>query len=81
MLEQFAEGEAKQFAAMKELQGKGVTLHYWPKDILATYEKTWNEVAVEQSAKSPEFKKAWDSYSAFRAGYKLWREYGYLKQQ
>jgi TRAP-type mannitol/chloroaromatic compound transport system substrate-binding protein len=26
MLEQFAEGEAKQFAAMKELQGKGVTL-------------------------------------------------------
>jgi TRAP-type mannitol/chloroaromatic compound transport system substrate-binding protein len=80
MLEQFAEGEAKQFAAMKELQAKGVTLHYWPKEILAAYEKTWNEVAAEQAGKSPEFKKAWDSYSTFRSGYKLWRDYGYLKQ-
>jgi TRAP-type mannitol/chloroaromatic compound transport system substrate-binding protein len=80
MLEQFAEGEAKQFSAMKELQSKGVTLHYWPKEILSVYEKTWVEVAAEQSAKSPEFKKAWDSYSTFRAGYKLWRDYGYLKQ-
>ena len=80
MLEQFAEGEAKQFGAMKELQAKGVTLHYWPKEILAAYEKTWNEVAIEQAAKSPEFKKAWESYSAFRTGYKLWRDYGYLKQ-
>jgi len=80
MLEQFAEGEAKQFGAMKELQAKGVTLHYWSKEILAAYEKTWNEVAVEQAAKSPEFKKAWESYSTFRSGYKLWRDYGYLKQ-
>ena len=52
MLEQFAEGEAKQFAAMKELQAKGVTLHYWPKEILAAYEKTWSEVAAEQAAKA-----------------------------
>ena len=80
MLEQFAEGEAKQFGALKELQAKGVSLHYWPKEILSAYEKTWNEVAIEQSAKSPEFKKAWDSYSEFRAGYKLWRDYGYIKQ-
>jgi TRAP-type mannitol/chloroaromatic compound transport system substrate-binding protein len=80
MLEQFAEGEAKQFGALKELQAKGVALHYWPKEILSAYEKTWNEVAIEQSAKSPEFKKAWDSYSEFRSGYKLWRDYGYIKQ-
>jgi TRAP-type mannitol/chloroaromatic compound transport system substrate-binding protein len=29
--------------------------------------------------KSPEFKKAWDSYSKFRKNYKVWRDHGYLK--
>ena len=33
----------------------------------------------EQKAKSPEFAKAWASYSAFREEYKIWREHGYLK--
>ena len=37
-------------------------------------------VAAEESAKSPNFKKAWESYSKFRADYSLWREYGYLNQ-
>jgi TRAP-type mannitol/chloroaromatic compound transport system substrate-binding protein len=79
MLEQFAEGEAKQHAALKDLQGKGVTLHYWPNEILQAFHKTWLEVAEEQAAKSPEFKKTWDSYSKFRADYKLWRDHGYLR--
>jgi TRAP-type mannitol/chloroaromatic compound transport system substrate-binding protein len=56
-----------------------VTLHYWPKEILETYRKAWDEVAKEQVEKSPEFKKAWDSYSAFRKEYAVWKEYGYLK--
>jgi hypothetical protein len=34
---------------------------------------------VEESAKSPEFKKGWESYSAFRANYKIWKDLGYLK--
>jgi TRAP-type mannitol/chloroaromatic compound transport system substrate-binding protein len=29
--------------------------------------------------KSPEFKKAWESYTAFRKEYAVWKEYGYLK--
>ena len=79
MLQQFAEGEAVQFKAMKELQGKGVQLKKWPKEFLDAYEKAWVEVAAEQSAKSPEFKKAWDSYSAFRKDYAIWKDMGYLK--
>jgi TRAP-type mannitol/chloroaromatic compound transport system substrate-binding protein len=78
MLQQFAEGEAVQFGAMKEIQGKGVTIHKWPKEILDGFEKAWEEVVVEESAKSPEFKKAWASYSAFRKDYKLWKDVGYL---
>lgn len=79
MLQQYAEGEAVQFKAMKEIQAKGVTIHRWPKQFLDLFEKTWNEVAAEQAAKSPEFKKAWDSYSAFRKDYAIWKDHGYLK--
>ncbi len=80
MLRQFIEGESVQGKAIKEIQAKGVTLHYWPKEMLALYKKTWEEVAKEQAEKSPEFKKAWESYSAFRAEYKVWKDYGYLKE-
>ena len=79
MLANYAEGESAQGKALKEIQSKGVTVHYWPKEILDVYRKTWNEVIEEQKAKSPEFTKAWDSYAKFREDYKIWREYGYLK--
>jgi TRAP-type mannitol/chloroaromatic compound transport system substrate-binding protein len=80
MFRQFIEGESVQAKAIKEIQSKGVTLHYWPKEMLDLFRKTWDEVAKEQTEKSPEFKKAWDSYSAFRAEYKIWKQYGYLKE-
>ena len=79
MLRQFAEGEAGQFKAMKEIQSKGVTIHKWPKNFLDAFEKAWIEVAAEQVAKSPEFKKGWDSYSAFRKEYAIWKDMGYLR--
>jgi TRAP-type mannitol/chloroaromatic compound transport system substrate-binding protein len=47
--------------------------------MLDLLKKTWDEVVKEQTEKSPEFKKAWESYSAFRAEYKVWKEFGYLK--
>jgi TRAP-type mannitol/chloroaromatic compound transport system substrate-binding protein len=79
MLQQFTEGEAVQGKALKAIQGKGVTLHYWPKEILDAYRKAWGEVIEEQKAKSPEFAKAWTSLSKFREEYKVWRQHGYLK--
>ncbi|HVL56081.1 MAG TPA: TRAP transporter substrate-binding protein [Burkholderiaceae bacterium] len=79
MLRQFAEGEAVQFKAMQEIQAKGVTIHKWPKEFLDAFEKAWNEVAAEQVAKSPEFKKGWESYTAFRKNYAIWKDHGYLK--
>jgi TRAP-type mannitol/chloroaromatic compound transport system substrate-binding protein len=79
MLQNYIEGESVQGKALKEIQAKGVTLHYWPKEILDTYRKTWDEVIEEQKAKSPEFAKAWASLSKFREEYKVWRDHGYLK--
>jgi TRAP-type mannitol/chloroaromatic compound transport system substrate-binding protein len=79
MMANYADGEALQAKAIKEIQSKGVTIHYWKPEILDTFRKTWLEVVEEQKAKSPEFAKAWASYSAYREEYKIWREHGYLK--
>ena len=49
----YAEGEAVQAKALKEIQAKGVTVHYWPKEILEVYRKTWDEVVEEQSGQEP----------------------------
>jgi TRAP-type mannitol/chloroaromatic compound transport system substrate-binding protein len=80
MLQNYLEGEGLQAKAIKEIQSKGVTIHYWPKDILDTYRRTWDDVIKEQQAASPEFAKAWASLSKFREEYKVWRDHGYLKQ-
>jgi TRAP-type mannitol/chloroaromatic compound transport system substrate-binding protein len=80
MMQMFAEGEAAQFAVLQDLQkNKGVTLHRWSPQILAAFEKAWDEVATEQSAKSPDFKKGYESYQTFRKNYKIWKDFGYLK--
>jgi TRAP-type mannitol/chloroaromatic compound transport system substrate-binding protein len=74
-----AHGEAKQFVALKEMQAKGVELRKWSPEFIAAFEKAWNEVAQEEAAKNPNFKKVFDSYSSFRKEYAVWREYGVLK--
>ena len=72
-------GETVQGPAMTELESKGVKLMTWGPEFLAAFQKEWEKVAAEQAAKSPEFKKAWDSLSAFRAKYAVWKDRGYLK--
>jgi TRAP-type mannitol/chloroaromatic compound transport system substrate-binding protein len=75
-----AEGEATQFRAMREMQDKhAVQIKKWSPEIMAAYEKAWNEVVVEESATNPNFKRVWESYSKFRADYAIWRDLGYLK--
>ncbi len=76
--EGLAEGEAIQGAALAELQEKGVTIHRWPPEVLEELNGDWNEVASELASSNPNFKKVWESYSAFREQYKIWDELGYL---
>ena len=71
------EGEAIQFAALQELQDKGVQIHKWPPEMLAEFEEAWGVVVTEQQ-KDPEFKKVWDSLQEFRENYTIWRDLGYL---
>jgi len=75
-----AEGEATQFKAMTAMRDQhGVQIKKWSPEILNAYRKAWDEVVADEVAANPNFKKVWDSYSAFRENYAIWREYGYLR--
>jgi TRAP-type mannitol/chloroaromatic compound transport system substrate-binding protein len=75
-----AEGESKQVPAIKEIQSKGVTIHYWSPEILAAMRKAWGEVVEEQKAKSAQFARVWASMEKYREEYKIWGTYGRVKQ-
>jgi len=79
ILQTYVDGEAKQAAALKRIQAKGVTLQQWSPQMLQQIEKAWLEVAAEESAKDATFKRVWDSYRTFREEYAVWTKYGYMK--
>ena len=52
---------------MTEMRDKnGVQIKNWSPEIMAAFEKAWNEVIAEESAANPNFKRVFDSYSKFR---------------
>jgi len=54
--------------ALKELQEKhGVRVLRTPPDIMIEFLKTWDKLAAEESAKSPFFKKTYESQRAYAA--------------
>ena len=65
--------------AIKTLQEKGVTLHTWSPEMLAVFQKGWDEVAAELVESDEDFAKVWASLKDFRANYKDWKELGYIK--
>ncbi|MEL6571834.1 MAG: TRAP transporter substrate-binding protein [Pseudomonadota bacterium] len=79
MREMIAEGEARQWAAMQEMQAQGVQLRRWPGEILVAFEDAWLEIVKEESAQNPSFAKVWASYSEFRENYTIWRHFGALQ--
>ncbi len=71
-----AEGEALQFAALKEMSALGVKIHRLPTEILEALESAWREVAAEEEEADADFKRVWRSLSAFREDYAIWNELG-----
>ncbi len=59
--------------AMLEMGDKyGVITRRWRDDQIAVFEKAWNEVVTEDSAKDPLFKRVAESYADFRKTYAKW---------
>ena len=79
LIETYAESEAENGRAMTELRKKGVEIRTFSPEILEKLEGAWQEVVAEQSAKSPEFKKVWESFSTFREEYSSWADLAYLR--
>jgi len=76
-----ARGEASQAPAMRRMRDDhGVNIRYWPPEMLAAFEKAWDEVVEEESENNANFKKVYASYSKFREEFRLWGENGYLKR-
>ena len=78
LLQGFAQGEAIQFTALQELQAKGVMVHRWSPEIMEALETAWNEVVEDEASKNADFARVWGSLKAFRRGYKIWGDLGYL---
>ncbi|WP_241524144.1 TRAP transporter substrate-binding protein [Oceaniglobus indicus] len=74
-----AMGEVIQLKPLAELEEQGVQVHEWSSDMLAAFQKGWDEVVAERSAEDPDFKRVWEHVSAFRDEYKGWRSIGYVK--
>jgi TRAP-type mannitol/chloroaromatic compound transport system substrate-binding protein len=73
MREEIAKGEAMQSKAIREMQAAGVQVRRWPSAMLVAFERAWKEVVAEESEKNPNFKRIYDSYSAFRRNYAIWK--------
>lgn len=75
----FSHAEAIQGAVIREnVEKRGVINKYWSDDFLKAFKAAWLEVIEEQCAKSPEFKKIWQDYSAFHKNYAFWSKRGFL---
>jgi len=69
----YAETEHVNPFAMVEMGEKhGVVVRRWTDEQLGVFEKSWNEVVAEDSAKDPLFKEVNDSYASFRKSYAIW---------
>jgi TRAP-type mannitol/chloroaromatic compound transport system substrate-binding protein len=67
-----AKYDARNPAAIKRLISAGAELKPFSQTIMEASHKYANEVYAETSAANPDFKKVWDSITAFRAEEYLW---------
>ena len=75
-----AKYDAVNAAALRRLIGAGAELRIFPQTIMEASLKAANELYGELAAKSPDFKKALDSMTAFRSEQLPWwqvNEYAY----
>ncbi|MEO5807964.1 TRAP transporter substrate-binding protein, partial [Devosia sp.] len=61
-------------AAIKRLVGAGAQLRPFSQDIMEASFNAARDTYAEMSAKNPDFKKVWDSITAFRKEHYLWEQ-------
>jgi len=82
MADSYAEGEAIQGAVLRDnIANNGVQIMKFNDEMLATFEKTWNEVAAEEAAADPFFAKVLANLNDFREGYGVWKTNAFLPRK
>ncbi len=74
---EFAQGST----LVRQRDENGVSIEYWSDDMLATFQRAWDEVVQELIAEDEFFKKVWDDFSAFDEEYQLWVSHAYLPRK
>lgn len=67
-------GDAQQFRALKEMVAQGVRLQRLSPGIRDALEHAWQQVVQQESGNDPEFRRVWQSLTAFRNDFAVWRE-------
>ena len=67
-----AEGEHSQQAAIAQLSGTPVQIHYWPDEMLNGFRDAYAEVVKELSASDKNFRRVEQSFSNYRKAYREW---------
>ncbi len=62
--------------AVEGFQANGVAVRQFPPELLAKFKTATNEVMAEQSEKNADFKRVWDSLSAYRGKVSAWENNG-----
>ena len=78
VVKSLAMSETRQPEALEFYESVGVTLHRWPDEILEQYKKAWDQVVKEKSSEDEDFARVWNSLSAYREKYKIWKNLGYV---
>ena len=73
MLDSFAKSESLQAAAIRRnADERGVENRTWSPEMLAVFQKTWQQVATREADRNPFFKEVWEQLQAFREDYREW---------
>ena len=61
-----ADGDARQWTVMWQIQADGVELSRWPAESLVAFEDAIREVVMDEPRKNPDVAGAWECCTAFR---------------
>lgn len=69
-----AAGEAAQYRALQEIAASGVQMYRLPPAIRDALERGWQQVVQQMINEDAEFRRVWQSLTAFRADFAIWRD-------
>jgi TRAP-type mannitol/chloroaromatic compound transport system substrate-binding protein len=68
-------------AIRRNADERGVENRTWSPEMLAVFQKTWQQVATREADRNPFFKEVWEQLEAFREDYREWGGRAFLPRR